>query len=476
MEKLKAKESDNGFGKKYFNDPIGFLANCIVWDGDHPAPYQVEVISELPTKGRICVRGPHGLGKTAMMAWLVLWFSLTRDGEDWKIPTTASNWRQLTKYLWPEIEKWARRLKWDVIGRQPFAPKKELLDLSLKLRTGEAFALASDRPELIEGAHAKHLLYILDEAKTIVDETWNSVEGAFATGNCFALATSTPGDSSGRFYDIQSRKAGYENWHVRSVSLEEAINAGRVSRKWADDCKTQWGEKSAAYINRVEGNFASTEENNVIPLAWVEAANERWDEWNEKGKPGKYKGVGVDVARYGTNKTVIAPEYVNDDLLAFDKLNYTTKEDTMQTTGRVVIWMNKGGRAVVDVIGLGAGVVDRLRELGHKVEAFNASETTDQKDVSGEMGFINKRSAAWWGFRELLDPSSKVKVALPNDPLLIGDLITPTWKITSTGKIQVESKEEIIKRLGRSTDSADAVIMITGTREPPRATVLRMGG
>jgi sorbitol-specific phosphotransferase system component IIA len=477
LEKLKNQESSNNpFRQKYFSNPIGFLEDCIIWKEEKPAPYQKEIVSDLITKGRICVRGPHGLGKTAMMAWIILWFALTRDGEDWKIPTTASNWRQLTKYLWPEVEKWARRLKWDVIGRPPFQPKKELLDLSLKLKTGEAFALASDRPELIEGAHAKHLLYILDEAKTIVDETWNSVEGAFATGNCFALASSTPGDSSGRFYDIQSRKAGYENWHVRSVSLDEAIAAGRVSKQWADDCKTQWGEQSAAYINRVLGNFASTEENNVIPLAWVEAANERWDDWNERGKPEKFRGVGVDVARYGTDKTVIAPEYIDNDLLVFDKLHYTTKEDTMQTTGRVVIWMQKGGEAVVDVIGLGAGVVDRLRELGHKVIAFNASESTDQKDASKEMGFVNKRSAAWWTFMELLDPNSKIKVALPTDPLLTGDLITPTWKITSTGKIQVESKDEIIKRLGRSTDSGDSVIMIGGTKGQPKVEVMRMGG
>ena len=467
MEADRNRSKNKVLVRTYFNDPVAFVWDCFPWNKDKPeecpAPYQLETMGYLSKNKRMCIRGPHGLGKTAEMAWLVLWFALTRDGEDWKIPTTASNWRQLSEYLWPEIHKWARRLKWNVVGRSPLIDGKELLDLSIKLKTGEAFALASDKPSAIEGAHAKHLLYILDEAKTIVDETWNAVEGAFATGNCFALASSTPGDSSGRFYDIQSRKAGYENWHVRAVSLEEAIMAGRVSQKWADDCKTQWGAESSAYNNRVEGNFASTEENNVIPLAWVEAANERWDDWNEKGKPGNYKGVGVDVARYGTDKTVIAPAYVNDDLLAFDKLNYTTKEDTMQTTGRVVIWMKKGGRAVVDVIGLGAGVVDRLRELGHKVDAFNASKSTDQKDASGEVGFVNKRSAIWWRFRELLDPSSKVKIALPNDSLLIGDLITPTWKMNSTGKIQVESKDEIIKRLGRSTDSADAVIMMGGS-------------
>jgi hypothetical protein len=433
-------------------------------------------MESLSKNKRLCLRGPHGLGKTAEIAWLVWWFALTRDGEDWKIPTTASNWRQLSDYLWPEIHKWARRLRWDVIGRPPVVDGKELLDLSIKLRTGEAFALASDKPAAIEGAHAKHLLYILDEAKTIIDETFNAVEGSFSTGNCFALAASTPGDSSGRFYEIQSHKAGYENWHVRAVSLEEAIQAGRVSQQWANDCKTQWGENSAPYINRVLGNFASTEENNVIPLSWVEAANERWYEWEKASKPGKFAGVGVDVARYGVDKTVIAPKIIHEDLLCIDKLHYSTKEDTMQTTGRVVIWIQNGGRGVIDVIGIGAGVFDRLRELKYKVDGFNASESTDLKDRSGKMGFVNKRSCAWWTMRELLDPSAREKVALPPDPILTGDLITPTWEITSTGKIKVESKDDMFKRLGRSTDAGDAVIMIAGTRELARATVVRMGG
>ena len=472
---LKKRTPANSLSK-YFNDPAAFLRDCIVWDGDHPAPYQLEVISDLPVKKRICLRGPHGLGKTAIMSWLILWFALTRDGEDWKIPTTASNWRQLKEYLWPEVHKWIRRLKWEVIGREPFREGREILDLSLKLRTGEAFALASDKPSAIEGAHAKHLFYVFDEAKTIIDETFNAAEGAFSTGNCFSLVSSTPGDSSGRFYDIQSRKAGYENWHVRAVSLEEAIQAGRVSREWANDCKTQWGENSAPYINRVLGNFASTEENNVIPLSWVEAANDRWYDWNEKGKPGKFVGVGVDVARYGVDKTVIAPKYIYEDLLCIDKLHYSSKEDTMQTTGRVVIWIQNGGRGVIDVIGIGAGVFDRLREQGFRVEGFNASESTDLKDKSGKMGFVNKRSAAWWTMRELLDPSAVEKVALPPDPILTGDLITPTWEITSTGKIKVESKDDIVKRLGRSTDAGDAVMMIAGTRELARATVVRMGG
>src|SRR6185436_2954082 len=103
----------------------------------------------------------------------ILWFCLTRDQEDWKVATTASAWRQLTKFLWPEVHKWARRIKWDAIGRAPFSETTELFTQSIRLETGEAFAVASDDSSLIEGAHADHLLYIFDESKVIPDDTWD---------------------------------------------------------------------------------------------------------------------------------------------------------------------------------------------------------------------------------------------------------------------------------------------------------------
>jgi hypothetical protein len=112
----------------------------------------------------------------------------------------------------------------------------------------------------------------------------------------------------------------------------------------------------------------------------------------------------------------------------------------------------------VDVIGIGAGVLDRLREQGCRAEPFNASAGTANKDASGEFGFANTRSAAWWLTRELLDPSRDSDLALPPDDLLLGDLTAPKWRILSGGKIQVESKDDIRKRLGRSTDDGDAVV------------------
>lgn len=455
---------------RFYHDPVGFAEQCIDWpEGKGLTPYQAEVLAAIPVKKRVSVRGPHGLGKTTTTAIAVLWFALTREaaGRDWKCVTTAGAWRQLERYLWPEIHKWARLIKWDVLGMRPLDTRTELLTRNIKLGHGSAFAVASDNPELIEGAHADSVMYVFDESKAIAAGTFDAAEGAFSgagegSGNeAFALAMSTPGEPSGRFYDIHRKAPGLDDWWARHVTLEEAIAAGRVTRDWAEKRLLQWTITSAVYHNRVLGEFYSSDEDGVIPLAWVELANERWREWVDAGRP-KLEGrktVGVDVARSGADKTVCA---IRHDVTIVD-IRRTSREDTMQTTGRVKgITENpehQGILPVIDVIGIGAGVVDRLREQRIRVEAFNASEGTKRKDAIGELGFKNCRSGAWWTMREWLDPSKGHNVALPPEDLLTGDLTAPHWKVASGGKIEVESKEDIHKRLGRSTDDGDAVVM-----------------
>lgn len=481
---LQRAASREGFQAYYRQRPAAFVTDCLSWAaGEGPTPYQVEILEALPSKRRASVRGPHGLGKSALAAWVILWFALTRDGAtDWKVVTTASAWRQLTHFLWPEIRKWARRLQWGKIGRPALDERSELLQLTLKLDSGEAFAAASDRPELIEGAHADSLLYVFDESKAIPADTFDAAEGAFAgagadtTAEALALAISTPGEPNGRFYDIQSRRPGYEDWWTRRVTLEECIAAGRVSEEWAAQRAAQWGVGSAVYQNRVLGEFAAADADGVIPLTWVEAAVERWHEWVAAGRPGELTCVGVDVAREGDDATVLAPRYGK----AIGELRSFTRGDTMETTGQVCrVLGERLAPAVVDVIGVGAGVFDRLREMRREAVPFNAAEAAKDsngrpfRDRSGEWTFTNKRSAAWWGLRELLDPANQEGIALPPDDGLIGDLTAPHYRVVSGGSLQVEAKAEIKKRLGRSTDRGDAVMQAFWLeREAPGGQVL----
>lgn len=467
------------FQQRYFNDPVGFARDCVTWKpGQGLAPYQEDALNLIVLNDRASVRGPHGLGKTTTMALAILWFTLTRDGLDWKCPTTASNWRQLTKYLWPEVHKWARRLRWDVIGRGPFIEGKELMDFGIKLSTGQAFAVASDQAAAIEGAHADHIFYVLDEAKEIPADLWDSVEGAMSTGDARILAVSTPGPSSGRFYEIQSRAPAYSNWEAMRVTLAMAVSAGRVSQEWADNLKRSWGENSAAYQRHVLGEFAEDDTEAMIPLTWVEEAQERWRLWNEAGRPGTHICLATDVgAGTGGDKTTQA-DYWEIDLpeekdvegqRAYDELPYhaiigsvraNNNEDTMETVGRIVAWLERhGGKSVVDIIGVGTGVVHRLRELDVEVEGFNASEHTTMRDRTEEMGYANLRAAAWGYLRDMLNPMNDERLALPPNPLLTGDLTAVHTRAMSGGKLRIEEKDKIRERIGRSTDDGDAVVM-----------------
>jgi hypothetical protein len=451
----------------YYDDPVGFAHDCIDWgDGEGLTEYQEEVLDGIPRRKRVAVRGPHSLGKSGIAAIAVHWFALTRDaaGVDWKIPATAGSWHQLTQYLFPEIHKWAGRLKWDKVrdGR-PFSRAHELQNLNLRLAHGSAFAGASANAALIEGAHADSLLFLFDEAKAIPSATFDACEGALGgTGEAFALALSTPGAPSGRFYDICKRKPGYEDWHPVHVTLERAIAAGRISEEWAQQRARQWGIASAIYQNRVLGEFYASDEDSVIPLSWAEAAVARWHAWADAGRPASGaaflpRTVGVDVARTGQDRTVLAIR--NGPVIT--ELRRSVREDTMATTGRTkaILDADPTRTAVVDVIGIGAGVVDRLREQHAKVVAFNASGASKARDSTREFRFVNKRSEAWWTLRQALDPSGDPDICLPDDEMLLGDLSAPHWSVTSGGRIQVEGKDDIRKRLGRSTDDGDAVVM-----------------
>lgn len=481
--------------RRYWRRPDLWALDYIKWPNPDKklAPYQEETMSWFRDSNRVAVYSPHGIGKTMEAALIVLWFADTREKakKDWKIPTTASVWRQLTKYLWPEIHKWIGLLDWEKLGRRPYIDKVELLDFELKLGYGSAFALASDNYTALEGAHATQLLYLFDESKAIHLKTFDAAEGAFTQGaetETLAFAISTPGEAMGRFYDICSRKSGYEDWRVRHVTKAEAIAAGRMKPEWVEQRKRQWGEYSAVYLNRVEGEFAVGSESGVIPLAWIEAAIERWRALDDAGLlPTAVTDVGADFARGGGDQMMLAPRagHVILPLRCLDAV-----KDTMPAVGIIagMIRAHPGSCTIIDVIGIGAGPYDRLVELGINALPFNASAgCTDVKDRSGELGFVNLRSAAWWALRERLDPGYEPDFALPPDDELVGDLAAPRWRVTSTGKIQVESKDDAFlnadgtqsqslrQRLGRSTDRGDAVVM-AGARELLRLLTAKPSG
>jgi hypothetical protein len=459
---------------------------------------------------------------------------------DAKVPTTASAWRQLEKYLWPEIGKMEKLIAWHEVGRLKYDRRSEFLQLSIKIkdRDVEAFALASDDHTTLEGAHATRIMFIFDEAKTIPVATWDAVEGAFSTEGlsaeheALAFAISTPGDPSGRFYDIHIGTPGYEDWLTRHVTIDEAIKAGRISASWVEQRRKQWGEDNPVYQNRVLGEFADNSEDGVIPLSWVNAAIERGKRFftssppppdhmsnidstnaisstnaikanaisstnaisdvvvytpktinlnrlnlidsgigrgrgGEGHTPDSRRGIdstyaitgtryaGVDVARMGRDATVVALRIA----LHLRNIYEYRKSPTTVTAGRVKT-ICKDHIINIEMDGLGASVYDMLKEQGvGGLRPIHPNAKTFKTDKSGELSFLNVRAAMWWNMRELLDPSNGHDITLPDHNTMKADLVTPRWMMTSTGKIQLESKQDIRKRLGRSPDFGDGVCL-----------------
>ncbi len=469
--------------ERYRHNPPAFAREVLHMD---LAPYQEEVLWKLHDKKRVAFRGPRGTGKSTIGAAAVLWFLSVFD--ECKVPTTAGSWRQLTAFLWPEIHKWALKADWWRVGFI-VRPGKELLSQSLEINQDKnhaAFAIASSDEARIEGAHSVAVLMLFDEAKTITDSIWDSAEGGLGTGKeAYALALSTPGDNVGRFFDIFKKREKYKHWETVAATLEQAIASGRIEREWAEKMAIQWGTDSVMYKRHVLGNFAEDTGDTLISLGWIERAQERWYDRQRKVEEliesgihrdtadelvwGALSCIGVDPARYGADKTGWAFRYGS----AIRSVARTDKEDTMETADRTQEYM-QGNTAVakIDVNGLGAGVFDRLRQMWKRRELrtphdkvlplvpINSKNATKARDKSGELGFRSMRDYLWWNLREMLEDENG-DIALPpetdEENTLVQDLLSPKWSPNS-GKIEIESKDDIKKRLGRSPDVGDAVV------------------
>lgn len=473
QKQLALQKEDNAS----FQTPDGivrFVKDVIGINGTSPddknylAPYQVEILQAFAKYHKVSVRGPHGIGKTALASWCILWGFSVFD-TDVKIATTASAHRQLTHYLWPEVRKWASRTDLSRFGIV-WKIGETLLSYGLRAEGKEAFMASSDNPAQIEGAHAKHMMYIFDESKAIPNSIFEAAEGAFSTAGkdtdkvAYALAVSTPGAMAGMFYDIHARKPGLEDWWVRHVTVEEAIAAKRISAEWVDQRKKQWGVTSIVFQNRVLGEFATSAEEMLVAMHWYEAAVKRFNECQGhmlKMVLEKPLVLGVDVARSGEDKTVITAMRGRRVVGIYTY----SKEDTMKTVGRVIALckMSPSPKRVtiaVDVIGIGAGVVDRLKELGYNVLAVNVAEAPKGKDITRLVEFANLRAQLHWMIRDQLNTDLENQtLQLPNHDKLKGDLLAIPYKYNSKGDIQIESKDQIKARIGRSTDFSDSLML-----------------
>jgi hypothetical protein len=350
----------------------------------------------------------------------------------------------------------------DAVGYKSYVDTIKKQILGQQGASGSASVLRPTHP------HDKHVLTALPtkdhdiriplRSNTKDHDTTTNIR---VTDEAYAFAISTPGNPDGQFYDIHMHKAGYEDWTTKHVTLEDSIVAGRISAEWAKQRARQWGTTSALYLNRVLGEFADETEEGMIPLSWVRAAFERWKSWRDSkfahdSSTNGTRTIGVDVARGGDDKTVLACR----EGCAISKIYVYSKLSTTATAARVTA-IHEGRSINIEMDGgLGASVYDMLREDGITgLRPITVSAPTIWKDRSKEMVFYNVRAAMWWNIRQLLDPEWGSSIMLPPIDELALDLTTPHYEVRRNNTIVLESKDSIRERLGRSTDYGDAVCL-----------------
>jgi hypothetical protein len=439
----------------FFNDPLGHVMFSYPWgeegtdleDQEGPDDWQVELLTDLGRGTisvsealRIAVKSGHGVGKSAVISWIILWFMSTRPNCNGRV--TASTGTQLRTTTWRELALWHSRAinsHWFEIT----ATKIYQVD-NPETWVINAVTWNKDKPQSFAGMHAEYVLMIFDEGSTIADIIWEVAEGAMTTAGSIWLVAGNPEQNTGRFRECWGKFK--DRWIGITVDSRTAKMADKaLIAQWAED----YGEDSDFFKIRVLGEFPSVASSQFIPESYYKSALARASGPEGTTTP---KVMGIDVARFGSDRSVIV---VREGAYITEKKVYRGL-DTVELANEAARLINvHHPRAVmVDGVGVGAGVVDNLRAAN-----FDVIEINGQNSPSDKKKYANLRAEMWGKLRDwvnrraiLLEPDEELKI----------DLTAIQYGHDGRGRIQMEKKEDMKRRGQASPDIADAVALTFG--------------
>ena len=413
---------------------------------------------------RTAVYSTPSVGKTLIAAMLAIWFWATHYPS--KVITTAPSNRQVEHQLWAHINALHQQSRLPLGGiclakmlRNPDNPDHFALGFSTKPQESESVTA-----QLAQGWHSPNLLVILDEANGVPHHIVTTLNRMLMTGaSSRMLMIGNTVSPAGYFYDVRRGQGPSNNcititaFDTPNVQAGEELIPGLVTQQWVEDIRKEAGEDSLIYRSLVLAEFPEDDPQGLIPLSWVEAAEQRWADI--QSQPGEVVVEGTEIVGCdpGKSETGDARAIVRRRGNVVLDLELAHGLSTMETAGRLKAEADAGAIVCLDVIGIGTGIYDRLEEQDVDVVGVNFAEHSDAKDSTGLYGMLNKRAQYWWAMREALDPNGAIRLAIPPNNKLRYDLTAPRWWPTSAGKIQIEKKEDIRKRLGRSPDLGDAL-------------------
>jgi hypothetical protein len=396
---------------------------------------------------RDAVASGRGIGKSALVSWLILWMLTTRIGST--VIVSANSENQLRTVTWGELTKWSTMVinaHWWEISATKLVPAQwitELVERDLKKGTrywaAEGKLWSEENPDGYAGAHNMDgMMVIFDEASGIPDGIWSVADGFFTENilDRFWLAFSNPRRNTGYFFECFNSKRDF--WHTRQI---DARTVEDTDKKVYENIIAEYGEDSVQARVEVYGEFPATGEDQFISPSIVDdaAKRERYKDMTASVV------IGIDPARGGNDSTVIVVRQ-GRDIIAVKRYK---GEDTMTIVGRVIeaIEEYKPTLTCIDEGGLGYGILDRLLEQRYKVRGVNFGWKAKNPKV-----WQNKRSEMWGEMKQWLRSAS-----IPVDKQLKTDLTGVRVKPNSSGSLLLESKKEMKARGLASPDAADAL-------------------
>lgn len=443
------------------DDPVAWLRDRL---DEHAWSKQVEIMRSVDTNQRTAVPSCHGSGKSHIASRVICRFIDIHEPGTAFVVTTAPRAHQVRAILWRYIRRAHRKAGLLGVITQGQIPEWKI--------DGDMVAFgrkpADMDSETFQGLHEYRLLIVFDEACGIGADLYTAAESLMTNEGCHWLCIGNPDDNGSFFHKVCTTEPG---WNVIPISamdtpaitgeeVPDDVAKRLVSKAWIDDKRNRWGEQSSLYKAKVLGEWADSEDG-LVPLSWARAAVQRWHDWMER--PDRHTGheppgrrvIGVDPAWMGADATAIV---VRQGPVILSARTYN-KLDTQQVASLVRAELRSSHAvAVVDTIGVGAGVVDALRAAGENVVAFNGAAATRRRDNTGTWRFPNCRSAAWHSLREILDPIHGGQLCLVDDDQLIADITAPNYGPAANAMLKVEPKDAVKQRIGRSPDLGDALV------------------
>ena len=450
------------------DDPESFVLFCFPWGVENtplakfkgPRKWQREILREIrdhlkANRGvldmdalRAAVSSGRGIGKSALVSWLIIWMLSTRIGSS--VIVSANSENQLRTVTWGELTKWSTMSMnshgWEGSATKlvPAAWLSELVERDLKKGTrywaAEGKLWSEENPDSYAGVHNHDgMMVIFDEASGIPDGIWSVAAGFFTEKilDRYWFAFSNPRRNTGYFYEaVEGSKRDF--WKSKII---DARTVEGTDQSVYNQIIAEYGEDSIQARVEVYGEFPAAGEDQFISPVTVEDAFKR-EKYKDATAP---VVVGVDPARGGMDSTVIVVRQ-GRDIVAIKRFK---GDDTMTTVGNVIdaIEEYKPALTVIDEGGLGYGILDRLTEQRYKVRGVNFGWK-----AKNPVMWQNKRSEMWGSMRDWLKTA-----AIPRDRQLKADLIGPMRKFNSSGAIMLESKKEMKARGLASPDAADAL-------------------